>query len=185
MDVAPHVVGSILLATSYAAVGAEWQTVPETSAVAMYATTQGTTFRGVFAAYSAEIDFDVENPEAGRIVGVVKTASVDTEDSQTNTYIRGYLQVDEYPEARFESTTIQATDEGYRASGELRLAGHQKPVTMDFTFVPGSDAAVPASSAMFTASMTINRFDFDIASDVNIDQAGQDVIVYIELNLER
>jgi hypothetical protein len=32
--------------------------------------------------------------------------------------------------------------------------------------------------------MTINRFDFDIASDIDVNTAGQDVIVQVELDLE-
>lgn len=178
-------IASMLLATCVGAVAAEWETVPETSTVAMYATKQGAMFSGVFEEFTATIDFDTASPEAGRIAGIVNTASVDTQDSQNDTYVLGYLRVEEFPQARFESRSIQKTAEGYRASGELSLAGHEKPATMDFSFVPGSESSAPGISAKFTATMTINRFDFDIASDIDTIQAGRDVIVYIELNLKR
>ena len=115
-----------------ASAAAEWTTVSEASTVTMYATKQGTWINGVFEEFTATIHFDPAQPEAGMIVGVVQTASVDTQDGQNDAYVRAYLNVEKFPEARFESTNIVRTAEGYRATGELNLAGHKNPAALDF-----------------------------------------------------
>ena len=166
-----------------AAAAAEWTTVSEASTVTMYATKQGAWINGTFEKFAATIHFDPAQPEAGRIVGVVHTASIDTQDSQNDTYVRAYLNAEEFPEARFESTNIVRTAEGYRATGELDLAGHRNPAVLDFAFVAESDSASPAGTARFYATMLINRFDYDIASDIDVNSAGQDVTVQVELSL--
>jgi polyisoprenoid-binding protein YceI len=166
------------------AVAAEWATVPEGSGVTMYATKQGALLTGVFGEFTAVIDFDPASPEAGRIVGVVRTGSVETNDEQNDNYVRGYLEVEAFPEARFESATITKVPDGYRASGELTLAGTTNAAALDFTFVPGTEASGHAR-ATFRGTMTINRFDYGIAADVDTSWAGQDVSVLVELVLEQ
>jgi polyisoprenoid-binding protein YceI len=162
-----------------------WAVVPESSSVTMFATTQGAWFNGVFESFTATIEFDAEDPASGSIAGVVRTDSFSTEDTQHNSYVRGYLDVGNYPEARFESTSIETTPDGYRATGDLTLTGITKPAALDFTFVAGSESSLPAGHAAFTGWIVINRFDFDIATDVDTDRAGQDVTVQIELELRR
>jgi polyisoprenoid-binding protein YceI len=163
---------------------AEWTVVPESSAVTMYATKQGMWIAGVFGEFSARIDFDPKNPASGRIIGVVATVSVDTQDAQNNAYVHGYLNVEEFPESRFESTTIEATADGFRATGQLDLSGHTNPVALDFTFKTGGQTSTGSERAKLSGTMTINRFDFDIASDIDVNTAGQDVIVQVELDLD-
>lgn len=168
-----------------AAAASEWQTLPATSAVTMYATKQGALLTGAFGEFTAAIDFDAGNPEAGRIIGVVETGSVETHDEQNDNYVRGYLDVETFPEARFESTTIEKTAEGYRASGELTLTGITKPALLDFTFVPGEPTSGQSTHATFRGTMTVNRFEYDIATDVDTSWAGRDVVVLVELDLAR
>jgi polyisoprenoid-binding protein YceI len=164
---------------------AEWTTTPENSAVTMYATKQGAWFSGVFEEFTAAIDFDAANPEAASIVGVVKTGSVNTQDDLNDAYVLGYLDVERFPEAIFESKTVERTADGYRAIGELTLTGYTNPATLAFTFAPDEESSTPSTHAKFTGAMVINRFDYGIASDVDPSQAGQDVTIQVELDLER
>lgn len=166
------------------AAAAEWSVVPESSAVTMYATKQGMWITGVFEEFSARIDFDPENPGGGKIVGIVATASVDTKDAQNDAYVHGYLNVEEFPESRFESKSIEKTADGFRAVGELDLVGHRNPVGLDFTFTASAGSSAESGRAKLIGTMTINRFDFDIASEIDVNTAGQDVIVQVELDLE-
>jgi polyisoprenoid-binding protein YceI len=170
--------------TAMTAAAAEWATVPEAGSVTMYATKQGALLTGVFGEFTAVIDFDPATPDTGRIVGIVKTGSVETHDDQNNNYVRGYLDVEAFPEARFESTAIEQTADGYRASGELTLTGTTNAAALDFSFTPGAEASGHAR-ATFRGTMTINRFDYDIAADVDTSWAGQDVSVLVELVLEQ
>lgn len=175
---------SVGLAFWHGIAAAEWTVVPESSTVTMYATKQGAWINGAFGEFSASVDFDPQNPAAGTIIGTVSTASVDTQDAQNNAYVHGYLNVEEFPESHFESTTIAATDDGFRANGQLVLAGHTKPIALDFRFATGGGNSSGPGGAKLSGTMTINRFDFDIASDIDVNTAGQDVIVQVELVLE-
>jgi polyisoprenoid-binding protein YceI len=177
--------GSIWAICSQAVFASEWTLVPETSAVTMYATKQGAWITGVFKEFSAGIDFDTADPGGGKITGVVVTGSVDTQDAQNDAYVIGYLNVVEHPESRFESSAIETTAEGYRAVGELNLAGHSNPAVLDFSFSTGSVPSATSDRAKLVGTMTINRFDYEIAGDIDTNVAGQDVIVRIELDLSR
>jgi polyisoprenoid-binding protein YceI len=172
------------LAFAEDAVAVEWTVVPESSTVTMYATKQGMWINGVFGEFSASIDFDPQNPAAGKIVGSVVTASVDTQDEQNDAYVHGYLHVEEFPESRFESQTIEATADGFRANGQLVLAGHTNPIALNFSFMADGEAVSGSGRTRLSGTMTINRFDFDIASDIDVNTAGRDVIVHVELDLK-
>ena len=69
------------------------------------------------------------------------------------------------------------------ASGELTLKGVTRPVAFDFVFEIGDGASVPAASARLRGGMNLDRFDFDIASDLDVNVAGKDVYVEVELGL--
>ena len=160
----------------------EWKPAADGSSVTLHTIKQGASFSGVFDEFTATIDFDESAPEAGRIVGNVRTDSYRTADPQNDTYVRGYLDVEQFPEARFESARIETTPEGYLASGELTIKGITKPATLLFIFTTTSESG-PAA-ARFQGLMTINRFDFDVAADVDTSWAGRDVTVAIDLHLE-
>jgi polyisoprenoid-binding protein YceI len=170
---------------SLPAPAAEWAVVADASRVAMSVDKQGTWFGGSFKTFTAAIDFDPAAPAAGSIVGTVQTPSFETEDSQNHTYVVGYLEVEAHPEARFVSQSIEPAADGYRAVGELTLKGTTHPVALDFTFTHPDASGVAGPKAWLQGRMTVNRFDFDIASDVDTSWAGRDVIVLVELELSR
>lgn len=168
------------------AAAAEWTVAPETSTVTFSSTQQGSAFSGRFEEFTATVDFDPANPAAGKIVGVVKTESANTRDSSRDTSLleRDWFYVDKYPEARFESKTIEKTADGFRANGELTLKGKTNPAVVDFTFTPGASSA--PGSAQFVGKMTVNRFDYNVGEGWNDPSyVGQDVKVEIKLDLKK
>jgi polyisoprenoid-binding protein YceI len=177
-------IGFLAFVASGFATAAEWATVPDAGSVTMYSTKQGMPFSGVFKTFTAEIAFDPADLKSSRIVGVVRTDSVETGDKQNDTYVLGYLNVEKFPEARFESTAIEATADYYRAVGNLTLAGKTHPVAIDFYFVVDADAK-PKPTAHFSGRMVVNRFDFEIAHEVDTNSAGRDVTVDVELDLRQ
>jgi polyisoprenoid-binding protein YceI len=179
------IAGLIVFGTSAGAAASEWKLVDEQSAVTMFADKQGTAINGDFAAFTAEIDFDPTQPGQGRIVGVVETGSIETHDAQNNTYIVSYLDSMQFPEARFESTSIEAVPGGFRASGELTLKGITRPVALDFVFETEGESLASSASASLRGGMNLDRFDFDIASDLDVNVSGKDVYVQVELSLEQ
>ena len=163
------------------AAAAEWQVVPETSSVSFVGVQQGTKFTGRFREFSATVMFDPSDPASGSIVGIVQTQSVNTRDHDRDAALLDgdWFNVSNYPEARFESTSITEVDGGYEAAGDLTLKGNTKPATLKFTF-DTSDGG----KAKFAGSMSINRFDFDVGEGWNdTSWVGEDVEVAVSLDL--
>lgn len=182
----PLIGTALIAAAGWGALGtaaaAEWQVVPETSAVSFVGVQQGTKFTGRFREFTAEIDFDPSAPENGSIVGVVQTGSVNTRDHDRDAALTDgdWFATSNYPEATFESQSISKTDSGYEAAGELTLKGTTKPVTMAFTFDDSGD------TAKFMGTMKVDRFDFNVGEGWNdTSWVAQDVDVSVELELTK
>lgn len=166
------------------AFAADWKMLDESSAVSFTGTQQGSRFTGRFSSFEADISFDPANPAEGKIVGVVETATVNTRDHDRDSALldRDWFDVENHPEARFVSESIEQGENGaYRAHGELTLKGNTKPAVMDFTFdVDKSSQA----SAHFSGTLNINRFDFNVGEGWNdTSWIGERVTVDIELDL--
>lgn len=177
------ILGVGMLGPAIVAYATEWSTESDQSSVTMWVSKQGAWFSGIFGEFSASIDFDPETPVTGRIVGTVQTGSIDTQDRTNDAYVLGYLEVERYPEARFESARIEETAEGFTAHGTLSLVGQSKPVLLAFTFEKDSDPRHSAGRARLSGAMSINRFDYGIANEINANEAGEIVVVQVELLL--
>jgi polyisoprenoid-binding protein YceI len=176
-------IAAVGMACSVGAFAAEWTVVPESSSVGFIGTQQGTKFNGRFQTFTAEIDLDASQPTAGKIVGVVQVDSVNTRDHDRDAALldKDWFNAKEFPEARFESTSIEkAADGSYQAAGQLTLKGQTKPATMKFTFTPASGAA------QFAGTMVVNRFDFNVGEGWNdTSWVAQDVTVDVKLDLKQ
>ena len=170
------------LAFSVAAFAAPWTVVPETSSVGFVGTQQGTKFNGRFQKFTATINLDAADPTKGTIAGTVQLDSVNTRDSDRDASLldKDWFNAKQYPEAKFESTKIEKTADGYVANGNLTLKGTTKPAAMKFT-LDGSGA-----TAKFAGNLTINRFDFNVGEGWNdTSWVAQDVAVDIKLDLKK
>jgi polyisoprenoid-binding protein YceI len=160
-----------------------WQVASDTSSVGFVAEQQGGKFNGKFKTFTAMIEFDPASPASGKIVGTVTTESVDTRDYDRDASLleADWFDTAKYPEARFESNSIEATDDGmFVAHGDLMLKGTTKPVDLMFSFDESGD------SATFDGKMMVNRFDFNVGQGWNDTyMVGKDVEVQVRLDLKR
>lgn len=160
---------------------ATWTVAADTSTVTFVAEQQGGKFNGKFAEFTAVIDFDPAMAASGSIVGTVVLDSVDTRDFDRDASLvdPDWFDVANFPEARFESTSIEAgADGGFVAHGNLTLKGKTKPVDLNFTFT--QDGA----TATFEGKLSINRFDFNVGAGWNDTyMVGKDVETTIKLSL--
>ena len=170
------------LAFSVGAFAAPWTVVPETSSVGFVGTQQGTKFNGRFQKFTAQINLDAADLTKGTIAGTVQLDSVNTRDSDRDASLldKDWFNAKQFPEAKFESTKIEKTGDGYVANGNLTLKGTTKPAAMKFT-LDGSGA-----TAKFAGTLTINRFDFNVGEGWNdTSWVAQDVAVDIKLDLKK
>lgn len=178
-----HVFAStVLLALACAAAqAAEWKVDQATSSVGFVAEQQGSKFNGRFQEFTAAVDFDPSAPGKGSIVGTVVTDSVNTRDHDRDAALTesDWFDSANHPEARFESTSIEAGDDGmFVAHGELTIKGNTKPAELMFKFDQNG------MKAMLDGKINVNRFDFDVGEGWNdTSWVGQDVEVQVKLNL--
>src|ERR1700736_3689237 len=103
-----------------------WSVDPADSKVGFAVKHMGiATVRGEFTEFEGtlEIGDDVSNAKA---YGTVKVQSVDTSESQRDEHLRSpdFFDAAQYPELRFESTSIEALDdEEFRITGKLTIHG--------------------------------------------------------------
>ncbi len=161
-----------------------WNVAKDASSVKFSATQEGSKFTGKFADFTAQIAFDPDHPMQGKIVGMVRTASVDTGDSERDSQLpdADWFAAKQYPEAKFESKSVEkAPSGGYVADGELTLKGKTQPMKMPFTF-----EKVDANTAMFHGTMTIDRFKYNVGESFSDSSfVGQNVDVVVTLKLTK
>jgi polyisoprenoid-binding protein YceI len=160
-----------------------WTVANESSKVGFTAEQQGGKFNGEFESFRATIDFDAAMPASGSIVGVVQTESVATRDYDRDAALTDvdWFNPEEYPEATFESESIESAADGmFVAHGNLTLKGKTQPIDLTFSFDQDGDAAT------FSGTMSINRFDFNVGQGWNDTyMVGKDVEVQVTLDLSR
>lgn len=123
---------------------------------------------GRFDRFDATLDFDPEQPQAAKLVVVVDVASIDLNLPAFEEELRGpaWLEVDRFPEARFESRTIEITGEDTGiVTGDLTLHGASAPVTLNVTFNGGgSNLLTGAYTLGFEAHGSVLRSTFGLGA---------------------
>ena len=89
--------------------------------------------RGRFNQVTGWFQYDPENPAAARVMVTIETASVDTNFPRRDRFLRSdkFLDVDEYPQARFGSTRVRQSGGRLQVEGHLTLHGRTRMVTID------------------------------------------------------
>ena len=169
-----------LIGTAHASA---WTVAADTSTLTFVGEQQGAKFNGKFEEFTATIDFDPASPAAGSIVGVVVLESVDTKDYDRDASLLDpdWFDIENHPEARFESTSIEAVGDGtFVAHGNLTLKGKTKATDLTFSFTQNGAAAT------FDGKLAVNRFDFNVGAGwTDTYMVGKDVAVEVKLTLSR
>lgn len=125
-----------------------------------FAGTQGSdAFQGSFKNFKADIDFDPDHPEAGKISVTVDIASATTGDEQRDGMLpqSDWFNTAQFPQAHFTSSQIRKTGaNAYEAQGTLTIKGISMPVILPFTLQPEGDHMHAQGRTMLT------RTDFHI-----------------------
>lgn len=118
----------------------------------------------------------------------IDVSSVDTGVTQRDGDLKSpkFFDVAQYPTATFVSTSIVKTGSGLTINGNLTLHGVTKPVSLD---VQGPTGPVPGMDhkphSGFSATTTLKRTDFDIATKFPATIVGDEVKLTIDLDLAK
>ena len=118
--------------------------------------------KGAFKKYTTTLDFAADNLAASKLDVVVDMASLDTGDKERDDTLRGadLFDVARNPQARFSSTQIVKTANGYDAVGKLTLHGVSRDTHVPFTLRTATEQGKPVS--YLTGKTTIKRLEFGV-----------------------
>jgi polyisoprenoid-binding protein YceI len=94
------------------------------------------TVRGEFTEFEGTLEIG-EDLASSKVYGTVKTQSVDTNEPQRDDHLRSpdFFDAAQFPELRFESTSIEALDEEeYRITGRLTIHGVTNDIVLHADF---------------------------------------------------
>jgi polyisoprenoid-binding protein YceI len=173
----------LLLFVAVPSLAAEWRMLSD-SEFTFEATFEGSTVPGRFEQFDLVLDFDPEDPGAGRLRVTVNLAVADMGDPDMNAIIASpvWFDVDNSSRAIFESENIEARAPGkFVATGVLNLKGISQTVAVPFTWSQAETRADMRGEFM------VQRIDFNVGSGewANGDAIGIDIQLQFDLSLER
>src|SRR5882724_3486184 len=141
--------------------------------------------KGKISRFPVTLDFSPDNPASSKLDVVVETGSLDTGDKERDDSLKvaDLLAVAKFPQARFTSTQITKTANGYDAAGKLTLRGVTRDIHVPFSFRTADEHGKPAGYLL--GKTTIKRLDFGVGQGdwKSTEWVGNDVAVSYSLRL--
>jgi polyisoprenoid-binding protein YceI len=141
--------------------------------------------KGKFTRFPVTLDFSPDNLATSKLDVVVETGSLDTGDKERDDTLKGadLLSVAKFPQARFTSTQITKTANGYDAVGKLTLRGVSHDIHVPFSFRTADEQGKPAGYLL--GKTTFKRLDFGVGQGdwKSTEWVGNDVSVSYSLRL--
>lgn len=167
---------------------AKWVLDPTHSAVTFSARhMMVTTVRGNFKLFSANIDFDPANPQAGSVSAEIDASSIDTSVADRDGHLKSpdFLDVANFPKITFVSKHIDIKgDKTGVITGDLTIRGTTREVKLDTEFLGTMVDPFGNNKAAFSASTKINREDFGLVWNVALEAGGVLVSKDIKIEIE-
>ena len=156
--------------------------LPAQSEVAFTSRQMGVPVDGTFRRFDAQVSFDPQRPEAGRIAITIDTASASFGAPETDAEVpkAAWFDAARFPQAAFQSTAIKGLGGGrYDVAGKLMIKGQARDIVVPVTL------AATGETTLATGSFTLKRLDFKIGegewSDISL--VANDVQVRFKLAL--
>lgn len=141
--------------------------------------------RGGFSDVSGSIVV-AEDPKDSSVEVTIGTASISsgTQDRDNHVKSPDFLDVEQFPEMRFLSTSVEPSGSAWRLTGNLTIKDVTKPVTLDFEFLGVSADPWGNQKAAFSASTEIERGEWNLTWNVPLDGGGVLVSKSVKLEIE-
>ena len=153
--------------------------------------------RGHLKNVRGKIDFDPENPTASSVEVTIDANQLWTGEPDRDAHLKSadFLDVANHPIISFRGSKVEQVGANqYKVSGDLTIRGITRPATLDVHYLGqwqtpywenGVDKG-PVTRAGFVATTSINRHDFKVSWNAQLDRGGIVVgdEVYIEIDAE-
>jgi polyisoprenoid-binding protein YceI len=138
---------------------------------------------GAFHLAESNVVFDADDWAHSSVDVRLPVQSLDLGDLKWQTHILSadFLNAAQYPEIRFQSTSLESDGAGHGTlRGNLTLHGVTKPVVLDLRLNKSGEHPLRKTPAVgFTATTTLHRSEFGVAAYV--PAVADDLLVRIEI----
>jgi polyisoprenoid-binding protein YceI len=179
----------VLVAPAVLAQSAAWKSDPAHSEVDFSILHLGiSNVHGRLGAVNATLTTDGDDVSKSTVKATIDVTGIDTGVPARDNDLKGshFFDTAQFPTATFTSTSVAKGGSGLTVQGNLTLHGVTKPVTLDVSGptgpAPGMDKKTHEG---FSATTTIRRTDFGIASGMPSAMVGDDVKLTIELDFAK
>jgi polyisoprenoid-binding protein YceI len=138
---------------------------------------------GSFGEFSGKIELDGTDVAQLKASGVVKAASINTENKDRDAHLRSpdFFDAAKYPEITFQSRNVEKRGGQYVLLGDLTMHGVTKEIPLTITMAGPIADMMGKSRIAVKASATINRQDFGVKWSKTLDNGG--LVVGDEVNI--
>ncbi len=154
-----------------------------------------TDVRGAFKKVEGVLEFDPENPGKSSVDVTIQAGGIWSGDKDRDTHLAAadFLDAEKHKTITFrgnEADVVGAND--FRVHGELTIRGITRDVTLNVRYLgqwdtpwweDGEDKG-PKTRAGFTATATINRQDFGVAWQSEMEHGGVVVGDLVEITID-
>jgi polyisoprenoid-binding protein YceI len=164
-----------------------WNVDPVHSTIEFQVRNMGiVTIKGFFEDFEGSFESDGEGVHAR---GVVRSASVNTRSEKRDQHLRAadFFDVDSHPEILFESSRIEASDDGLTVIGDLTIKGITREVAFRATVEGFTPDPWGGERVGIAAVGEVDRRDFglnwDVKTPTGVPLASYDVKILVHLGV--
>lgn len=139
----------------------QWTLVAADSELTFSAYYEGEKLPGRFGSFAVTLETNAETGEPADLLVEVQTGSADMNDREVNAEIvaPAWFDAQAFPLASFASQDIQpAEDDGFLASGRLRIKGIEQALKIPLNWTREGDRAI------LTGSVRLSRLDWQVGT---------------------
>ncbi len=142
--------------------------------------------RGRFAKWSAKLDLDPADLTKASVSVEIEATSVDTGVGDRDNHLRSadFFNVAEFPRLTFVSKKVEKAGSKYAVHGDLTIRGTTHPVVLDVVYDGTGKDPWGNQRTGFTASTSINRFDYGLNWNQALEAGGVLVGEKVEIEIE-
>lgn len=128
--------------------------------------------KGTFTGFSGDFYFNQNDVENSSFDICIDTKTIDSNNKKRDEHLRNedFFYVEKYPAICFESIIVSERADGFTTRGKLTILGITKELEIPFKF----------KNNVFTGSLTIDRFDFNLGADYGTFKVGREATVNIK-----
>lgn len=121
-------------------------------------------FDGLFRGLKSVIHFDENKLTESSFSATIDAGSINTGNGMRNKHARQGLGAEQFPEIRFESSSIVKSGNQYEALGKLTIKGTTKDIRLPFTF------SKTAEGGLFEGNFSVKPAEYKVEKSGTPDQ---------------